>query len=130
MSINTEISVGEFLDKLTILEIKKSRITDPQKLQNILEELEALRSRWDGSDYANADIAKEMLLLRQVNERLWDIEDRIRDKEAKGEFDEDFVELARSVYLQNDERAAIKKDINEKLGSRLVEEKSYKEYRE
>jgi hypothetical protein len=128
MSISTEISLGEFLDKLTILEIKKSRITEPQKLKNIMREYVTLRAQWKASEYAKADIDKEMKRLKEVNERLWEIEDRIREKEARGEFDEAFIELARSVYLQNDERAAIKKEINDKLGSRLVEEKSYKEY--
>ncbi len=128
MSIKTEISLGEFLDKLTILEIKHARIKDQQKLQNIINELETLSSLWKTSGYADSDIDMEMNMLRKVNERLWEIEDRIRDKEARGEFDEGFIELARSVYIQNDERAKIKKSINTKLGSQLVEEKSYKEY--
>jgi hypothetical protein len=128
MSINTEISIGEFLDKLTILEIKQSRIKDQEKLQNVMKEFETLSALWNATEYVKADLDEEMILLREVNERLWEIEDRIRDKEARGEFDDAFIELARLVYLQNDERAAIKKKINEKLGSRLIEEKSYKQY--
>lgn len=128
MSITTEISVGEFLDKLTILQIKQARIDDAVKLANINREFDALTQLWSDSIYAGADIDDLLRQLRQVNEQLWDIEDDIRAKEAAGQFDARFIELARSVYITNDRRARIKKTINEKLGSGLVEEKSYQNY--
>lgn len=128
MSIITEISVGEFLDKLTILQIKQARIDDPAKLANINRELETLQQQWQMSPYANADINDDLRQLRKVNEQLWEIEDDIRAKEADGQFDQRFIDLARAVYITNDRRARIKKLINEKLGSGLIEEKSYKDY--
>lgn len=128
MSIKAEISVGEFLDKLTILQIKLERITDTEKQQNINSEFDTLQRIWSESEYAKAEIGRELQLLRSINEKLWTIEDQIRAKECAGEFDDDFIALARSVYITNDERARIKKDINLKLNSGMVEEKSYKEY--
>jgi predicted nucleic acid-binding Zn-ribbon protein len=128
MSIEVEISLGEFLDKLTILEIKAARVREPDKLANIHKELDQLRARWRESGYARADVKQEIRDLRTVNESLWEIEDRIREKEARGEFDADFIELARAVYRNNDRRAALKRAINHKLGSGLVEEKSYTGY--
>lgn len=128
MSIEVEISLGEFLDKLTILEIKAARVREPDKLANIHKELGQLRARWRESGYARADIEQEIKDLRTVNESLWEIEDRIREKEARGEFDANFIELARAVYHNNDRRAALKRAINRKLGSGLVEEKSYTSY--
>jgi len=122
------ISPGELLDKITILRIKEARILDAGKLANVKLELGMLEQSWRDSG-ATADVALEERALQNVNERLWDIEDRIRDKEAKQSFDRDFIELARAVYLANDERAAIKKRINTQLGSRLIEEKSYRQYR-
>ena len=92
-------------------------------------ELDLLEKTWRDSGCAAFDVAQDERALQQVNERLWDIEDRIRGKEAKQTFDREFIELAREVYISNDERAAIKKRINLQLGSRLVEEKSYKPYR-
>ena len=123
------ISPGELLDKITILRIKQARILDAAKLANVKLELALLEQTWRDCGGAGHDVALEERALQNVNERLWDIEDRIRDKEAKQSFDRDFIELARAVYLCNDERAAVKKRINLKLGSRLVEEKSYKPYR-
>jgi hypothetical protein len=123
------ISPGELLDKITILRIKAARITDATKLTNVRLELELLEKTWRDSGCAGFDVSKDERALQDVNERLWDVEDRIRDKEAKQTFDRDFIELARAVYISNDERAAIKKRINVQLGSRLVEEKSYKPYR-
>jgi hypothetical protein len=128
MSIKTEISVGEFLDKLSILQIKQDRIKEVAKLVNIKREIETLMTIWVSSAYCAAGIDAELEQLRQVNEQLWDIEDDIRTKEAKGEFDSDFIRLARAVYITNDRRARIKKTINEKVASGLVEEKSYKDY--
>jgi hypothetical protein len=123
------VSPGELLDKITILRIKAARLLDAEKLANVKLELSLLESTWNASGCAAARIAQEERALELVNERLWDIEDRIREKEAKQTFDREFIELARAVYVSNDERAAIKKRINAALGSRIVEEKSYKQYR-
>jgi hypothetical protein len=123
------ISPGELIDKITILEIKSQRMTDATKLRNVRTELALLGDTWSASPFAATDIGVEWSGLRDVNGKLWDIEDRIRDKERDGLFDAEFVELARAVYFTNDERAAIKKRINTKLGSALVEEKSYAAYK-
>ena len=123
------ISPGELLDKITILRIKVVRMQDAAKLANVKLELALLEQTWRESGAAAAGLAQEERALQNVNERLWDIEDRIRDKEARQTFDREFIELARAVYVSNDERAAIKKRVNVQLGSRLVEEKSYKPYR-
>jgi Family of unknown function (DUF6165) len=123
------ISPGELIDKITILEIKSQRMTDAAKLHNVRTELSLLSDTWKASPYSATDIGAEWAALRDVNGKLWDIEDRIRDKERAGLFDAGFIELARAVYVTNDERAAIKKKINTKLGSALVEEKSYAAYR-
>ena len=123
------ISPGELLDKITILRIKVARIQDAGKLGNVKLELALLEKTWQDCGAAAGAVAPEERALHSVNERLWDIEDRIRDKEARQTFDRDFIELARAVYVCNDERAAIKKRINLQLGSRLIEEKSYKQYR-
>ena len=123
------ISPGELLDKITILRIKAARITDPPKVGNVRLELALLEKIWIDSGCAASRISADERALHDVNERLWDIEDRIREKEAQQIFDRDFIELARAVYVYNDERAAIKKRVNLALGSRIVEEKSYKPYR-
>ena len=123
------ISPGELLDKITILRIKAARIQDAAKLANVKLELSLLEKTWADCGCAIPAVAADERALHAVNERLWDIEDFIRDKEARQTFDRDFIELARSVYVCNDERAAIKKRINLALGSRLIEEKSYKQYR-
>jgi hypothetical protein len=128
MHFTLETSPGEFLDKLTILEIKNERIRDPAKLANVRHELELLRRRWEEAAVSNGEVSRLVGELRSVNESLWEIEDRIRDCEAARRFDADFVELARSVYRTNDRRAAIKRRLNEALGSRLIEEKSYSDY--
>ena len=127
--IKVPISPGELLDKITILRIKSRRMTDPQKLANVRVELEALEETWKASAYAGIDITKDVDALLTVNERLWTIEDDIRDKERDQAFDEEFVRLARAVYIENDERAAIKRKLNVKLGSSLIEEKSYAQYK-
>ena len=123
------ISPGELIDKITILEIKSQRMTDAAKLHNVRTELTLLSETWQASPFSATDISAEWTALRDVNAKLWDIEDRIRDKERGGLFDAEFIELARAVYFTNDERAAIKKRINTKLGSALVEEKSYAAYK-
>jgi len=128
MSIKVDVSVGEFLDKLSILQIKSERIIDQDKLKNISNELSALQQVWLESEFSNSNLTQELLDLRQVNEALWDIEDAIREKERLKQYDEKFTELARSVYVTNDKRAEVKKRINQKTGSELTEEKSYAEY--
>jgi Family of unknown function (DUF6165) len=127
--IKVPISPGELLDKITILRIKSQRMSDPAKLSNVRLELRALEETWSASAYARIDIAADVDALLRVNERLWVIEDDIRDKERAQAFDAEFVRLARAVYFENDERAAIKRRINSKLGSAIVEEKSYAEYK-
>ena len=126
--IKVPISPGELLDKITILRIKSQRMSDPQKLHNVRLELEALQATWSGSAFAGFDIEADVGALMAVNERLWVIEDDIRDKERAQAFDAEFIRLARAVYVENDERAAIKRRINAKLGSTIVEEKSYRPY--
>jgi hypothetical protein len=126
--ITVPISPGELLDKITILRIKSRRMTDPKKLANVRVELEALEETWKSSTYAGVDVDADVSALLAVNERLWSIEDEIRDKERAKAFDQEFVRLARAVYVENDERAAIKRRLNLKLGSSLVEEKSYAKY--
>ncbi len=127
--IHVPVSHGELIDKITILEIKSERIGDAAKLANVRRELELLESTWNGDPAATTDIRDERQRLKAVNEALWDIEDAIRLKEKAQAFDAEFIELARSVYFRNDERAAVKREINLKLGSQLVEEKSYQDYR-
>jgi hypothetical protein len=124
------ISPGELIDKITILEIKSQRMTDPAKRHNVRTELAMLNETWSASAFSATDIRVEWQGLRDVNAALWDIEDDIRDKERDGQFDARFIELARAVYVTNDERAAIKRRINTKLGSVLVEEKSYADYKQ
>ncbi len=127
--IKVPVSPGELLDKITILRIKSRRMTDAKKLANVRLELDALESLWSGSAYARVDVERDVNALLAVNERLWSIEDDIRDKERAQDFGADFIRLARAVYIENDERAAIKRRLNLKLGSALIEEKSYREYR-
>ncbi len=123
------VSPGELLDKLTILRIKAARIVDAAKVANVRRELELLERTWGDAIPGAVELGAEERALHAVNERLWDIEDRIREKEKSQTFDREFIELARAVYHTNDERAAIKKRINVALGSSLVEEKSYSPYR-
>jgi hypothetical protein len=127
--IKVPVSPGELLDKITILRIKSARMRDASKLANVRTELEALERIWSASPYAAIDVASEVSALLAVNERLWTIEDDIRDKERAQSFDGEFVRLARAVYIENDERAAIKRRLNVKLGSSLIEEKSYADYK-
>ena len=127
--IKVPVSPGELLDKITILRIKSARMRDASKLANVRTELEALERLWNTSPYAAVDVASDVSALLAVNERLWTIEDDIRDKERAQTFDAEFVRLARSVYIENDERAAIKRRLNVQLGSSLIEEKSYAEYK-
>jgi len=127
--IHVPVSFGELLDKIAILQIKSERMSDPAKLANVRNELNALESTWMAHPAAGKDIVRLRAELKAVNERLWEIEDDIRLKEKAQAFDDEFVRLARAVYFENDERARIKKDINLALGSAYVEEKSYQDYR-
>ncbi|QKK02005.1 MAG: hypothetical protein HND55_04625 [Pseudomonadota bacterium] len=129
MELLIPVSPGELLDKLTILEIKLERIDDPGKRANVRCEHEQLSRVWNESGLENEQIADLRDQLRRINEALWAIEDDIRDEERRQRFGDRFVELARSVYFRNDDRAAIKKQINLTLGSAIVEEKSYQDYR-
>ena len=128
MSIKVELSVGELIDKISILQIKAERIIDRSKLENINKELDVLMSLWKDSINSNNNLESEINDLKAINEELWDIEDKIRDKERNQVFDKGFIELARAVYITNDKRADIKRIINSKTGSELTEEKSYSDY--
>jgi hypothetical protein len=128
--IQTPVSYGELIDKITILEIKSRRIADEAKLANVRNELDLLNATWANDAASQTDISDERARLLAVNELLWDIEDKIRLKERAQAFDQEFIELARAVYFRNDERAAFKREINLRLGSQLVEEKSYQDYRQ
>ena len=121
------ISVGELMDKITILEIKSERIKNPSQLKNIMHELEALRAVHLG-DVDRTMLDKLSAELKRVNAKLWDVEDAIRNCDARGDFGAPFIELARAVYRLNDERSRLKKAINLASGSRLVEEESYKSF--
>ena len=127
--IKVPISPGELLDKITILRIKSKRMSDANKLANVRVELQELEHTWTASPYSKVDISAEIAALQAVNEKLWVIEDDIRDKERAQAFDGEFIRLARAVYFENDDRAAIKRRINLALGSTLVEEKSYASYK-
>ena len=124
-TILAPISIGELIDKITILEIKQIYMTGI-KLKNIKKEMKLLKKiLQDENLEINIDLIKN---LKNINKKLWEIEENIRIKESKQEFDEEFIKLARSVYIENDKRASIKKEINQKYNSNLVEEKSYKNY--
>ena len=124
-----EVSNGEILDKITILVIKSKKITDPIKLKNINNELDELQPFLDVVGYeSNSTVNSLVKELESVNEKLWDVEDKLRDKERSKQFDDEFIKLARDVYFTNDERARIKKNLNEVTNSKLVEEKSYQKY--
>lgn len=134
--ISVPVSFGELLDKIAILQIKSERMSDAAKLANVRKELSALEQTWmahpaashDPGAGSGAGVARLRAELKAVNERLWVIEDDIRAKERAQAFDDAFVQLARSVYFENDERARLKKEINLALGSSYVEEKSYADY--
>tara|TARA_B100000900_G_scaffold293841_1_gene252620 strand:+ start:81 stop:464 length:384 start_codon:yes stop_codon:yes gene_type:complete len=127
--MKVEVSTGELIDKLSILEIKLLNIKDKEKIKNVYKELETLNPYFqDLLDVYGIKIKNLYVRISNINKALWDIEDAIRDKEKAEEFDEEFVELARSVYITNDQRAAVKKEINLLTKSKLVEEKSYSDY--
>lgn len=127
--MKVEISIGELLDKISILEIKLLNIKNKEKSKNVYKELETLNPYFqDLLDEYGLDIKNLYIKLSNINKVLWNIEDDIREKEKVEEFDEEFVELARSVYITNDQRAEVKKEINLLTKSELVEEKSYSDY--
>jgi hypothetical protein len=122
------VSWGELLDKLTILQIKLENISIKSALDNIEREYTQLQVIFSKNISEDSGANKLLMELKEVNQKLWDIEDKIRDKERKKIFDNEFIQLARSVYITNDERSRIKRRINDMLGSELVEEKSYADY--
>ena len=122
------ISWGELFDKITILQIKLENLTSKNALENVEQELKKLQSILTQNGPKTMETIRLEGELRQINQQLWGIEDKIRDKERTNSFDDEFIQLARSVYITNDERSRIKRKINELLGSELVEEKSYAEY--
>ena len=126
--ITAEISPGELIDKITILEIKMDRITDDKKLKNIKTEWDTLNQSRENKILISAKLDELTAELKTINETLWVIEDDIRECENRKEFGKAFITLARSVYLNNDYRAQVKRKINKLLGSRLIEEKSYSDY--
>lgn len=128
MQLLVPVSVGELIDKITILKIKQKKADNTQQLANIERELSELECTWQKHASSGADISDLFDKLTQVNEQLWKIEDDIRTKEASNSFDDEFIQLARSVYKQNDLRAELKKQINLRSGSILVEEKLYHNY--
>ena len=123
------ISPGELLDKITILQIKAERISDPAKVANVKTELGLLNKVWHETVEADAEITALSAELKSINEALWEIEDDIRDEERHQRFGERFIELARAVYVTNDDRANAKKKVNLHLNSSIVEEKSYQDYK-
>ena len=122
------ISWGELFDKITILQIKLENLTLKNALENVEQELKKLQSILTQNGPKTMETIRLEGELRQINQQLWGIEDKIRDKERANSFDDEFIQLARSVYITNDERSRIKRKINDLLGSELVEEKSYAEY--
>lgn len=127
MKIDTPISIGEYIDKLSILLIKKEKIQDVNKLNNITKEIDFLLSKSDL--FKSEDLNFWVSKAKAVNTILWDIEDKIRIKEKNKEFDQDFIDLARNVYYTNDERFKIKNEINKFFESEISEEKSYEDYK-
>jgi hypothetical protein len=128
MTILIQVSPGELIDKMTILEVKLDRISDPAKLANVRREYDMIKQMFHENVADTPALAKLTAELKAANLALWTIEDDIRDHERKGNFGESFVALARSVYRTNDQRSAIKRRINVLLDSAIVEEKSYSNY--
>ena len=127
-TFSVEINGGELIDKLTILQIKLARITDPSKQANIRRELATITEAHAKTIDSSANLVELTRALRIVNESLWDIEDQIREHESRGDFGTEFIELARSVYIQNDERARLKRTLSMLLNSDFLEEKDYRPY--
>ena len=127
MLINTPVSLGELLDKISILIIKEKNIVDDQKKYHIKNELDFLNKTLEDS-ISRSKVKEYIEKLIEINSKLWLIEDDIRDCEKKKQFDQKFIDLARAIYITNDRRSEIKLEINKKLGSELVEVKSYEKY--
>lgn len=123
-----EVGAGELIDKITILTIKSERMSDEAKLKNVRYELDVLSAARDANLKDTSELKKLTQALKEVNEALWDIEDDIRACEREKDFSDKFIQLARAVYITNDKRAAIKKDINLATGAQIIEEKSYTEF--
>ena len=122
------ISWGELFDKITILEIKIENLKEKNALKNVKTEHDQLNTIYN-NNFLKDEIARVLFNdLKEINQKLWDIEDKIRDKERSKKFDKEFIELARNVYFTNDERSRIKRNINDTLGSEIIEEKSYSDY--
>ena len=128
MGINVSISIGELIDKITILEIKLEKINESDKKQNIKYELDLLNSEYIKIQELNKEIENYFKQLKEINLELWDIEESIRDCERRNNFDSEFIELSRKIYIKNDLRFEIKNQINKKFSSEIVEEKSYSKY--
>ena len=128
VELRIPVSVGELIDKITILQIKVERISQASQLTNVRRELDALNAVWQASSHQRATVEPLQTELKAVNCRLWDIEDALRQKESRQQFDADFIALARRVYVENDRRAAVKRQINQITGSLYMEEKSYQAY--
>ena len=126
--IRVEISYGELFDKISILEIKKSKLNNPEEILKVKYELNLLLHELNNSKINSSIISSLTKDLKKVNLKLWNIEDEIREKERNKKFDEEFIKLAREVYITNDARAKIKNEINKKLNSKVFEIKSYKKY--
>lgn len=128
MSVSIPVPWGELIDKITILEIKKEELANPEALANVTREHDALSAVQNAHAPLPAELAGVKQALLEVNRQLWKIEDDIRDCERQGDFGQTFIELARSVYITNDRRAALKRQVNELMNSDLFEEKSYTDY--
>ena len=126
--MKVDVGAGELIDKITILEIKSERINDAEKLVNIRHELEVLSKTREAQMRDSQELTQLATQLKQINEKIWEIEDDIRECESRKDFGQEFIELARGVYHTNDKRAAVKKQINLLTGSDIIEEKSYTDY--
>lgn len=127
-TMKVDVGAGELIDKITILEIKSERINDAEKLVNIRHELEVLSKTREAQMRDSQELTQLATQLKQINEKIWEIEDAIRECESRKDFGQEFIELARGVYHTNDKRAAVKKQINLLTGSDIIEEKSYTDY--
>ncbi len=128
MTLLTPVSHGDVIDKITILQIKSKKINDKNKLRNVENELQVLLPLIKKKQFSNLKVLSLTEQLKNINLKIWEIEDKIRNKELKKLFDQEFIELARSIYRNNDKRAEIKKQINILTGSDILEEKSYNKY--
>jgi hypothetical protein len=128
IEIKVPLSIGDLIDKITILQVKLEKISDPNKIEHISHELDLLLKTLENHVPHSPQLEELSAALHEINRTLWDIEDGTRTKEAKQEFDQDFIELARSVYINNGYRHALKREINILTGSDIIEEKQYAPY--